>query len=120
MHNTEDYYDKLGNESKRPTMMAGSSQQKLQFLMLSESEQSKRQKQGASGKKNIKTIKACLIELLNELEDNTNTSASTDSINISTTRIEKVEEETPAITKVKAEPMKLFQELALKKPQFLC
>ena len=88
MYNIEDCYDKPGNKFKWPIIIARNSQQKPQFLMLLESEQSKEQGQGAFRKKNFKIIKTHLIKLLKKLENDINMSASINSVNISTARIE--------------------------------
>ena len=65
-------------------------------------------------------MKVYLIEFLNKLKDDINTTAFMASINISTVRIKEVKEETPTTTGVEVEYVKLSQELAPKKLWFLC
>ena len=60
------------------------------------------------------------MELIKELKNNNNDTAKPiASVNVTTVRIEEIQEETPAATGVEAEPMKLSQESVLKKPWFL-
>ena len=64
-------------------------------------------------------MKVHLIELIKEFKNNDNESASINKVNVSTVRIEVIHEETPAVTEVEVELMKLSQESVPKKLQFL-
>ena len=64
-------------------------------------------------------MKVCLMELIKELEnDDNDTAEPMASVNVTTVRIEKILEETPATMRVEMELMKSFQELASKKLWF--
>ena len=65
-------------------------------------------------------MKVHLMKLIKELEnDDTDTAEPAASINVATVRIKEILEETPTVIGVEAEPAKLSQESALKKPRFL-